>query len=735
MPSTAVLRRSQVRAATAASPEVARPRLPSVGQDRRRGAEGVPAQRRAPRPGAGRLLGGRRERRTAGVEVGEPGGGVAEGDRGRGVEGAACGRGLADRRELGEAGDQGGGHQGRGAAMRLRRVRAAMWSRSCTGNAPAGVRGLRGTSGRDVALDRSRECGLPSSGASNPSIHRPSCPAPSRWPRWAISRATCAGPGTPRRRTSSGPSTPSSGSPTGRDPVRLLGAVGRARLAELAGDRRVPRDWLELARADLDDYLTGDRWYQHKRRRRGERRAPAAIAYFSPGVRHHRRAAAVLRRPRHPRRRPPQGRQRPRRAAHRRRPALPARLLPPVAVPRGLAAGAYPVLDPDGLPLIAAARGRRHARARSRSRCPAARALHARIWVAQVGRVPLLLLDSDVEENDPAERDVTDRLYGGGSEHRLLQEMLLGIGGVRAVRAYCRLTGAPGARGVPHQRGPRRLPRPRADPRAHRRRDGPGLDFDAALEVGRAPAPSSPPTPRCRPASTASPRELVAQHFGGDSADCPASRSSGSSRSAPRTIDGRRPERLQHGGDGPAARPARQRRLRAARRTSAAGCSPGSGRASTTTRCRSPRSPTACTRRPGWPARSSTCAATARRPTPSPTATRASGTSSTRSPTPTSGRPSGVLRAAARRRRPAPAARTPGGNAAPAPAELGWIDGVLDPDVLTIGFARRVPSYKRLTLMLRDPDRLMRAAARTPSGRSRSSSPARRTRPTTAARG
>ena len=39
-------------------------------------------------------------------------------------------------------------------------------------------------------------------------------------------------------------------------------------------------------------------------------------------------------------------------------------------------------------------------------------------------------------------------------------------------------------------------------------------------------------------------------------------------------------------------------------------------------------------------------------------------------------------------------------------AELGWVSGVLDPDVLTIGFARRVPSYKRLTLMLRDPVRL-----------------------------
>jgi starch phosphorylase len=41
-------------------------------------------------------------------------------------------------------------------------------------------------------------------------------------------------------------------------------------------------------------------------------------------------------------------------------------------------------------------------------------------------------------------------------------------------------------------------------------------------------------------------------------------------------------------------------------------------------------------------------------------------------------------------------------------AELGWVDAAFDPDVLTIGFARRVPSYKRLTLMLRDPERLRR---------------------------
>ncbi|HEY4727564.1 MAG TPA: alpha-glucan family phosphorylase, partial [Actinomycetes bacterium] len=61
--------------------------------------------------------------------------------------------------------------------------------------------------------------------------------------------------------------------------------------------------------------------------------------------------------------------------------------------------------------------------------------LHAQIWRAEVGRAPLLLLDSDVDENAPAERAVTDRLYGGGGEHRLRQEILLGIGGVRALHA------------------------------------------------------------------------------------------------------------------------------------------------------------------------------------------------------------------------------------------------------------------------------------------------------------
>ena len=61
--------------------------------------------------------------------------------------------------------------------------------------------------------------------------------------------------------------------------------------------------------------------------------------------------------------------------------------------------------------------------------------LHAQVWRTEIGRAPLLLLDSDVDENAPAERAVTDRLYGGGGEHRLRQEILLGIGGVRALHA------------------------------------------------------------------------------------------------------------------------------------------------------------------------------------------------------------------------------------------------------------------------------------------------------------
>lgn len=60
---------------------------------------------------------------------------------------------------------------------------------------------------------------------------------------------------------------------------------------------------------------------------------------------------------------------------------------------------------------------------------------YASVWKATVGRIDLYLLDTDVPENDEAERLITDRLYGGGNEQRLRQELVLGVGGTRALRA------------------------------------------------------------------------------------------------------------------------------------------------------------------------------------------------------------------------------------------------------------------------------------------------------------
>jgi starch phosphorylase len=59
----------------------------------------------------------------------------------------------------------------------------------------------------------------------------------------------------------------------------------------------------------------------------------------------------------------------------------------------------------------------------------------ARVWKAAVGRSTLLLLDSDVEGNAPEDRDLTARLYGGDNRARIRQELLLGVGGMRALHA------------------------------------------------------------------------------------------------------------------------------------------------------------------------------------------------------------------------------------------------------------------------------------------------------------
>ncbi|HET8910434.1 MAG TPA: alpha-glucan family phosphorylase [Ktedonobacteraceae bacterium] len=63
------------------------------------------------------------------------------------------------------------------------------------------------------------------------------------------------------------------------------------------------------------------------------------------------------------------------------------------------------------------------------------RRIHAKIWKVQVGRIPLYLMDTDVPQNAPADRELSARLYGGDREIRISQEIVLGIGGVRALRA------------------------------------------------------------------------------------------------------------------------------------------------------------------------------------------------------------------------------------------------------------------------------------------------------------
>ncbi|WP_223690281.1 alpha-glucan family phosphorylase [Leifsonia poae] len=223
----------------------------------------------------------------------------------------------------------------------------------------------------------------------------------------------------------------------GHDPIALLGAVDPARLAELAADPGYV-DWANHLRDDLRSYLTEPRWYQSL-----DDSAPRSIAYFSPefGIAaalpqysgglgilagDHLKAASDL--------------------------GVPlvgvglfyrSGYFSQAITPDGWQLESYPVLDPDGLPL-SVLRNPDGTAVQITLALPNG-VLHARVWQAAVGRVRLLLLDTDVPENEERLRSVTDRLYGGGGEHRLLQELLLGIGGVRAIKAWAELNDAPAA--------------------------------------------------------------------------------------------------------------------------------------------------------------------------------------------------------------------------------------------------------------------------------------------------
>ena len=268
-----------------------------------------------------------------------------------------------------------------------------------------------------------------------------------------------------------------------RDPVRLLGALGPDRLAALAEDGDVVRRVQEAA-DNLHTYLSEDRWYQHLQRDAGDDdgAVPRTIAYFSPefGI------TAVL----------PQYSGGLGILAGDHLKAASDLGVPIVGVGLLYRAGyfaqslsregwqqeRYPVLDPNGLP-ISLLRTEENEPLKVRVGLPGGRHLVAQVWKAQVGRVPLLLLDSDVEDNEPAERDVTDRLYGGGSEHRLLQEMLLGIGGVRALRAYAALTGSPAPEVFHTNEGHAGF---LGIERIRELTEDVGLTFDEAIETARA---------------------------------------------------------------------------------------------------------------------------------------------------------------------------------------------------------------------------------------------------------
>ncbi len=224
---------------------------------------------------------------------------------------------------------------------------------------------------------------------------------------------------------------------SGGDAIRLLADVSVERLASLSVDKKFLKN-LRVIQADLADYLSGDLWYQGYAQ--DNPAAPEGIGYFSPefGITEvlpqysgglgilagdHLKAASDLG-------------------------------VPIIGV--GLlyrqgyfkqslnAAGwqqeRYPLLDPNALPLTLL----HNQDGPVKIEVPlGGRTLWAQVWVAQVGRVPLLLMDSDVEQNGGPERETTDRLYGGGSDHRMAQEVLLGVGGVRAIRAYCEITDTP----------------------------------------------------------------------------------------------------------------------------------------------------------------------------------------------------------------------------------------------------------------------------------------------------
>ncbi|MEE8601074.1 alpha-glucan family phosphorylase [Euzebya tangerina] len=260
----------------------------------------------------------------------------------------------------------------------------------------------------------------------------------------------------------------------GGNPTAFLGRLSAARLAELSTDTAF-LSRVDAVRKDLQSYLTGSRWAQ------SQDPAPPAVAYFSAefGITEvmqvysgglgvlagdHLKAASDLG-------------------------------LPLVGIgllyrhgyfrqlldADGWQREQYPDLNPYDLPLT-----RLEDEAGSRLLVEvelAGRTVAAQIWKADVGRVPLLLLDTDIDVNHPDDRQVTDRLYGGDAEHRLRQEIVLGIGGVRALEV-ARQAGAVTIDPVVFHANEGHAGFLQFERILRLMRDG--LDFDQAIETARA---------------------------------------------------------------------------------------------------------------------------------------------------------------------------------------------------------------------------------------------------------
>ena len=492
----------------------------------------------------------------------------------------------------------------------------------------------------------------------------------------------------------------------GCDPVGLLGQVSPQRLDALAVDEEFLRRLDGLA-ADLDDYLSRPLWYQQELEHGA--RLPNGIAYFSMefGVAEslpnysgglgilagdHLRSASDLGLP-----------------------LIGVGLLYRSGYFRqsltadGWQHESYPALDPQGLPLrlLTDRDGRPVLVAVAMpSEAPYDNQLRARVWIAQVGRIPLLLLDSDVPENEHELRGVTDRLYGGDQEHRIRQEMLAGIGGVRAIRAFIDLEGLPSPE-VFHMNeghagflGVERI----------RELIDAGLEFDTALAVVRASTVFTTHTPV--PAGIDRfPAEMVRRYFGGST--------DGASGEMSRVLPGLPLDRIVAFGEEDDLTKFNMAHmgLRLAQRAN--GVSQLHGKVSQhmfndlwrgfdsaevpigsiTNGVHAPTWAAPQWLQLGYELLGSEDLSSAREPAVWERLHQID-----------TGhlwwirsqlREQLVEDVRARLRRSFL-------ERGAAEAELGWIATAFDPGVLTIGFARRVPTYKRLTLMLRDPERLER---------------------------